>query len=409
MKNKVTVLLMLVLLFSLNVEWALAGGIVTKQTLSSEYLRTFSRNGATDAADIVYYNPAGVMRMVDGSYVNASGIYTAKEYTNTIGGQELVSDTPSMAASIYALYKENKWAGFFGFNVPGGGGKVEFDNGSVTTYNLAQAVIFFNTAFSQMDAMRLDANSYYYNYFAGGAYDINGKISIAGGIRYIDATREADGTVVMSDPAAPTPVNLCYEQSADGVGGFLGVNFAPTDKLNIGLRYETAVKLDFKTHVKNDDTSGIAAAMGIYEGAKTREDLPGLLGVGVFYKINPKLLAAWSTTLYLEKMAEWEGRLANEGNSWETALALEYDINSQFKVSFGYMLTYLNIDADAMQPEAPELDVKTLCGGVRYIPTEFLTLNFGIAKSIYDPETTSAGVGLDKMAPAIGLGAEFKF
>ena len=39
----------------------MAGGIINKQNLSSEYLRTISRNAATDAADATVFNPAGVM------------------------------------------------------------------------------------------------------------------------------------------------------------------------------------------------------------------------------------------------------------------------------------------------------------------------------------------------------------
>ena len=407
MKKTLILILILMIVFLSQSSSVLAGGIVTKQTLSGEYLRTFSRNGATDAADIVYYNPAGVMKLENGTYLNVSGIYTNKEYTNTIGGQELVSDTPSIGVFCYGLYKQDKWAGFFGFNVPGGGGKVEFDKGSATTFFMAQQYIMApGSPFDTLESMQLDANSYYYGYFAGAAYEVMEKLSIAGGLRYVDANKEADGTVILSGLAPATAINLSYEQTAEGVGGFFGVNFSPTDKLNIGLRYETAVKLDFKNNVKNDDTGGLAR---IFDGAKTREDLPGLLGIGVFYKINPKLLAAWSTTLYLEKMANWEGRLADEGNSWESALALEYDLTGQFRASLGYMITRLNMDVDAIQPEAPELDVKTLCGGVRYIPTDFLTVNFGIAKSIYKPEKSSLGVGVDKMAPAIGVGIEFKF
>ena len=407
MKKTIAIMVTMVAVLLVHFGSVLAGGIVTKQTLSGEYLRTFSRNGATDAADIAYYNPAGVMKMENGTFINVCGIYTAKEYTNLIGGQAYSSDTPSIGPSFYGLYKKEKWAGFVGFNVPGGGGKVEFDKGSATTFYMAQQYLTApGSPFDTLESMQLDANSYYYGYLAGAAYAINEKLSIAGGIRYVDATKEADGTIVLSGLAPATAINLSYEQTADGVGGFFGVNLAAFEKINIGLRYETAVKLDFKNNLKNDDTGGLA---GIRNGAKTREDLPGLLGIGVFYKLNPKLLAAWSTTFYLEKMADWEGRLADEGNSWESALALEYDITPKFRASCGYMITRLNMDADAAQPEAPELDVKTLCGGIRYIPMEFLTLNFGIAKSIYDPETNASGVGLDKMAPAIGLGVEFKF
>ena len=43
--------------------WVYAGGIDTKSNLSADYVRTLNRNAATDAADAVVYNPAGVMKL----------------------------------------------------------------------------------------------------------------------------------------------------------------------------------------------------------------------------------------------------------------------------------------------------------------------------------------------------------
>ena len=64
----------------------MAGGIDNKVQYSAEYLRTLNRNAATDSADAVAYNPAGVVKMPDGFYVNLSGQYAFKEYRNTFGG-----------------------------------------------------------------------------------------------------------------------------------------------------------------------------------------------------------------------------------------------------------------------------------------------------------------------------------
>jgi len=50
-----------------------AGGIENKHNWSAEYARTLNRNAATDSADAVVYNPAGVMSMEDGFYVNLTG------------------------------------------------------------------------------------------------------------------------------------------------------------------------------------------------------------------------------------------------------------------------------------------------------------------------------------------------
>jgi long-chain fatty acid transport protein len=408
-KNLAMVILSLVTVLSC-VTSCFAGGIVNRQSLSMEYLRTFSRNGATDAADIAYYNPAGIMEMSDGTRLNVSGTYTNKVYANTLDGNRYESDLPSIGPAVYAMHKENQWAVFGGFNIPGGGGEVEFDQGSATTFLLAEQIKAL-TVFDTTESMNLDGNSYYYGYFAGGAYEIFPKVGLACGLRYVDAAKEADGTVVLSVGGnSATPFNVKYDQTANGWGGILGLNLAPIDGLNVGLRYETPVKLDFETNVKNDDTGG--AIPGITEGAELTEDLPGLLGLGVFYQIIPDLQACWSTTYYFEKAARWEGRLSGQGDSWETALAFEYDFTRQIRASLGYMYTETGIHGENILPEAPELDVRTFCGGVRYTPWEHLAVNLGIAKSIYDSEDTvmrGYGVSFDKMAPALGMGVDYRF
>ena len=60
----------------------MAGGIDNKTNWSVEYVRTFNRNAATDAADIALYNPAGTVKMEDGLYGNLSPHYIKKEYAN---------------------------------------------------------------------------------------------------------------------------------------------------------------------------------------------------------------------------------------------------------------------------------------------------------------------------------------
>ena len=68
-----------------------AGGIDNKTNWSAEYIRTLNRNAATDSADIVMYNPAGVMKMADGFYGNVSAQYIAKDYNNQINGVDFDS------------------------------------------------------------------------------------------------------------------------------------------------------------------------------------------------------------------------------------------------------------------------------------------------------------------------------
>ncbi|UCD86688.1 MAG: hypothetical protein JSV01_02615, partial [Desulfobacterales bacterium] len=70
----------------------LAGGIDNKHNFSAEYARTLNRNAATDSADGVAYNPGGTVKMEDGFYINLTGQYAFKDYSNTFNGTEYDSD-----------------------------------------------------------------------------------------------------------------------------------------------------------------------------------------------------------------------------------------------------------------------------------------------------------------------------
>ena len=59
-----------------------AGGIINKQNLSADYIRTLNRNAATDMADAAAFNPAGTAMMQDGLYLKADAIYLWKDYSN---------------------------------------------------------------------------------------------------------------------------------------------------------------------------------------------------------------------------------------------------------------------------------------------------------------------------------------
>lgn len=417
----------------------LAGGIVNKQNLSTEYLRTFSRNAATDAADVAVYNPAGVMKLENGAYGNLGLFYATKDYTNEIGGTDYESDEPSTIPGLFAVYKQDKWACFFAFTIPGGGGKVDYKDGNARTYELgtglianANSLLDANAAtlaafgipdpslvhYTTITNHSLEANSYYYGYTLGGSYAVNDMIAISTGIRFVDAFKEFKGTVTFSakDSTLGTipgvnddvTADVDLEQTADGWGGFLGVNIAPTDVLNIGFRFETATKLDFKTDVKTD-TLGITSAIGYADGSKEQEDLPGLLGLGVAYKIKPNIKVDLSYTYYLEKSAKWEGRLKDEGNTYDLGISAEYTFNPTLKASLGYMYTDVSIDPDAVLPEAPELNGNTIAGGVAWKPIENLTLNFALLNVFYDSVTNSNGIKYEKDTIGLGFGIQYKF
>ncbi|MGW8161479.1 MAG: hypothetical protein ACWGN1_04460, partial [Desulfobulbales bacterium] len=119
-----------------------AGAVDNKTNWSAEYIRTLNRNAATDYADIAAYNPAGTVKLDEGFIINGSIQYLAKDYKNVINGTEFKSDEPSYVPGIYAVYNKKKYALFGALTVVGGGGKVDFSKGDVTT-NLIGAQVTY--------------------------------------------------------------------------------------------------------------------------------------------------------------------------------------------------------------------------------------------------------------------------
>jgi long-chain fatty acid transport protein len=186
-----------------------AGGVINKQNLSADYLRTLNRNASTDMADAAVYNPAGTAMMEDGLYLKADAIYLMKDYSNnlpstfpvpgsplpaTTGGGTLDSEEPSIIPGLFAVYKQDRWAGFFAVTIPGGGGKVRYDDGNARTalLSLGYAPLLGYTGLSALSAPAtaeqfIEADSYYVGYSLGGSFKIFDSLSIGGGIRYVDA------------------------------------------------------------------------------------------------------------------------------------------------------------------------------------------------------------------------------
>jgi long-chain fatty acid transport protein len=408
----------------------MAGGITNKQNFSTEYLRTSSRNSAIDSADAAVFNPAGVMKMEEGLYVNAGAFYAFKDYWNTSGGVEYNSDEPSIVPYLIGLYKKDKWAVFGAFTVPAGGGKVIYDSGNATTLGygaqLMAGVNYMLTlppslggmsmpAANYYDSIRrqnLEAESIYYGYTLGGAYEFNDVFSIALGARFINATKEAQASMTITpSPLSPgygmlpdQTFNIDYEQEADGLGGFIGLSITPQGPFNIGIRYETKTSLDFETSVNRDDTGMLT------NGAKETEDLPGLIGLGIGYRVNPALKIDTSFTYYLEKDADRQNaRFQDVGNGYDLAIAFEYTFNTKLKGSLGYMLTNISIGPDNMLPEAPELDANTFCAGLVYAYSPRLHLNFALMRNNYDSEIRSDGIELGKEVTSLAFGLQYRF
>lgn len=275
-------LVLLSILASIN---AYAGSIDYLAEQDSEYFAHPSMIGkiGTSAA---FYNPAGTAFMEDGNYfkINSQTVFKKYKMTNNYTGKTGLTDSiktgnhesdhPSaLVPAIQFVAKNGDRSYFIHAGVAAGGGALKYDGGITAFEVLGEAVqagLRFKlennkiipldpstTVTYQSNNPQTIGSSYYVNTNFGMAQKLNPKFSIGGAIRLIYATRDLDCTanydLSSTDGPEKVKVQLDAERKAYGVGGVIGFDYKPTDKLNVGFKYESEIELYFKSKKEEMD------------------------------------------------------------------------------------------------------------------------------------------------------------
>ncbi|MDY2981337.1 MAG: outer membrane protein transport protein [Fusobacterium sp.] len=405
-----------------------------------------------------FYNPAGTVFMEDGTYfkVNAQTIF--KDYTmNThkgilSDGQNGVhnSDFASpMVPSFQFVKKDGDRSYFAHAGIAAGGGTVKYDNG-ISAFefigkgieNTFQSGIknekgnFIlppdkNAQVNYLGGTTIEGSSFYYNINFGMAQKLNEKFSVAGGIRLIYATRALEGTGNFDLSSTyfgknKVSVTLDAEREAYGVGGVIGFNYKPTDRLNIGFKYETEVELDFEAkNGKNGlkTTATNPSVEGMIDGALRKElvirewlvdgnrNLPAMMALGISYDMTDRLTLLASGNYYFIEQANEDHAYDNYTNGYEASIGFDYKLNEKYTLMAGYQYTNTGANEGTYKDTDYALDAHMYCVGVTYSPNETrkYTLSYGFVD--YENGTANAEKGsttFEKTVHTIGMSAEFK-
>ena len=342
-----------------------AGGLVTNINQSAAWARTLTRH-ATYGVDAVYFNPAGLTKLNNGFHFSLSNQTIIQTRTITsdymyLNGTPKTYEADLMAPifpSAYAAYNMGKWAFSAGFNIIGGGGSADFQEGlSTFEVPVSSLVPLLYGSLAPLDeaiyegtgwdpgyrnvtaydmSSSFNGSSVYYGIQAGASYAINDMISVSLGARYVIANNSYEGSLtgvvvdapyggiqtpgdylrrVASNPALPPEVvtdlettaggldamtadaELKATQSGSGIAPIIGVNLHFSDMLNVAVKYEMHTKIELTNDTEVDD-------VGMFpDGEKVRADLPGMFALGV--RVNPikKLSATLGFNYYLDKSA----------------------------------------------------------------------------------------------------------
>ena len=432
-------------LLGIFVSTAWAGGIDNKQNFSAAYVASPSRNAATEGADVAAYNPAGIMQMGNGGYLEIDGQVITLDYDHRINGRDYGISNTALPPTAFGIYKSDQWAFFGTFTINGGGGEVEYKEGNSITQGIATAGLAggfsdpaLNAHAASTGTPRPNGNylnpggifanqyayseSFHYTFTAGTAYAVNEAFSVAAAIRYITTKKEVDIHGDYTQGGTTQDVLGKYEQDAQGWGGVISMNYRMNDRLNLAAKYETKVELDWYTEVDEASRGTVGENIlwmnGRVHGKEYARDLPAVFATGLEWKVLDKLTVAPSFTYYFEKDADMDTQNAKvDKNSYDIALGLRYDFNETWTAMTGYMYTDVGIkpeDFGIIEKMNPALDCHTFSLGCRYRMNEKWTFTTGVMASLYVSDTAPASgpnpkTTYEKDVMTYAIGVQYKF
>ena len=314
-----------------------AGGLVTNVNGGAVWARTLSRDASTDI-DAVYFNPAGLGQLKKGLHISLSNqtIFQTRQITSDymfLDGAPKTYEAELKAPffpSIYAAYKMEKLAISAGFNIIGGGGSANFQEGlpsfeipvaSVvpqlnaildTVDNTVNALMGQNPGFSTVEAYNMvasfEGSSNYMGFQVGATYAINDMISVAVGGRFVHAKNTYNGSlsgVTINPPATTSPIfgtdPMTPGNYLTGVGGYISGAVAGTPYENLPQVQTLLDTLAFFSGVFNDNTadqelSTVQTGFGFTPIVGINLSLLDMVNIGIKYEHHTKIELENETT-----------------------------------------------------------------------------------------------------------------
>jgi long-subunit fatty acid transport protein len=195
-----------------------------------------------------------------------------------------------------------------------------------------------------------------------------------------EATAKAQVTgILMADQ------DVDATKTGRGITPIISVNVQPTDMLNIAVKYELNTKIELTTKADADKQGivGLNPLNGdpVYlfpDKGIDHLDMPAHLSVGAGLRPIKPLLVAGMFGYFFDKNADWDGRQdLLESNSWEAALAAEYNLSKKFLVSAGWSMTKTGATSAYQTDISYSLGTQGLSFGLAYDILPILQLNLG--------------------------------
>lgn len=390
---------------------------------SPSYLGNPAQN-AVISVDGASYNPAGLVHLEDGKYLQIGNQFGFIHEGMKTEGVDYDSDTfEPIIPNINFVNKQGSTATYFNIGVIGGGSTLEYDDGVPGSGKIPGLLKpFFPEA--SMKSSAFEGSNKYFGATLGRAWAVNDKLSFSAAGRLVYATREIKGYAEYEGVPNKGPIHvdksdfsIDSERTAWGYGGVFGVNYMPNDRWNFAARYETKVKLEFEADAKDSpavfDIFGNNVNLGFLDfypqyadGDKRYRDLPAVLAVGIAHRATEKLTLSLGGNYYFLKDADLDGASGYD-NGYDINVGMEYTINPTWSWTLGYNYADTGADRETYSDIEYALNSQIIGTGIKYRPTVDEEWVFSVAKIIYDTDTAPSeekelgSTGLKPTFPAI--------
>lgn len=399
-----------------------AGGLLTNTNQHVAFNRMMSRE-ASIGIDGVYYNPAGVVFMGEGSHlaINWQAAWQTrtinndyKLFTNNVNNPTTPRDFKGKAVapvipSFQYAYNKGRWSFQGNFALTGGGGKCTFDNGlgsfekivsetAMGAIGLAGAIDYaankilvpgsinpdgtinsanFKPMFTRNDAFGNDGKysfnsymhgrQYYFGLSAGAAYKVTDNFSVYAGLRGIYATCNYYG-YVEDIKVGNMPLYQVLDPSKENSANIelscdqSGIGFTPMLAVDYKTgRWNFSAKYEFKTRMrlKNKSVNQLPSIGNLDDNLKNQMNK---LFTGTF------MAAGMPQEQAMIKAEQASQAVLADKNVVATTAALKQQFDSKIDKAIGEYA-----DGKKIAGDIPSL----LTVGVGYSPIDELRINVG--------------------------------
>lgn len=430
---------------------AYAASIDHIQTYTPEYLGNQAQNGMINNVS-VYYNPAGLMQLERGTYFHAGMQIAFGTEEMKYKGKKYEADLfqPIPNFSLYSVRDER--AIFWTFGAIGGGGDLEYKDG-VAGIAVVPDIINGSPILSGMGLTNArdigssaEGTNMYVQNTLGRAWMINDKLSMSIAARAVLGMRNLKGDLnISTDSLLPAfqklHADIDSERTAWGFGGQIGFNYKASDRLNLAMRYDTRVKMNFKASGKETPVLNLGLGFSDFypeyaPGVKYRRDLPAILAAGASYKVTDRWTMALSGNYYFNKDAKMDKTKKSNNvllvavnakhfdpeydNGWEIAVGTEYKLTDKW--TWIGSVNYADTGAKKNSYDDIEYALNSIMvgTGLKYKPNDTMEWVATVTHFFYDGKTGNyeekypgnakiVEQKYDKSISAVGLGFTKKF